>query len=82
MHPTDHPPIRGLLFDKDGTLLDFAATWYPETPAAHSSTAAHTAGSLRRISVITPRQSHEIHSRCRRSIMSLITVLAKLLRPE
>lgn len=23
-----HPPIRGLLFDKDGTLLDFNRTWF------------------------------------------------------
>ena len=22
-------PIRGILFDKDGTLLDFCATWIP-----------------------------------------------------
>ena len=24
-----HGPIRGILFDKDGTLLDFCATWIP-----------------------------------------------------
>ena len=25
--PTLHPPLRGILFDKDGTLFDFQATW-------------------------------------------------------
>ena len=27
-------PIRGILFDKDGTLLDFCATWIPAYRAA------------------------------------------------
>ena len=27
--PDRHHPIRGILFDKDGTLLDFCATWIP-----------------------------------------------------
>ena len=29
-----HRPIRGILFDKDGTLLDFCATWIPAYRAA------------------------------------------------
>lgn len=27
-------PIHGILFDKDGTLLDFCATWIPAYRAA------------------------------------------------
>ena len=27
-------PIRGILFDKDGTLLDFCAAWIPAYRAA------------------------------------------------
>jgi phosphoglycolate phosphatase len=29
-----HPPLRGLLFDKDGTLIDFLQTWAPAYQAA------------------------------------------------
>jgi phosphoglycolate phosphatase len=29
-----HPPLRGLLFDKDGTLFDFFQTWQPAYEAA------------------------------------------------
>ena len=32
-------PIRGILFDKDGTLLDFCATWIPAYRAAASEIA-------------------------------------------
>lgn len=44
MHPTDHPPIRGLLFDKDGTLLDFERTWGPATAAVIAALAAGRPG--------------------------------------
>ena len=33
--------IRGILFDKDGTLLDFAATWLPAFREAAAVAAAH-----------------------------------------
>jgi len=34
------PPIRGVLFDKDGTLIDFFATWTPAYLAAADTVAA------------------------------------------
>ncbi len=37
------PPIRGVLFDKDGTLLDFDATW-PPAYAAVAEELAEIAG--------------------------------------
>ena len=34
-----HGPIRGILFDKDGTLVDFCATWIPAYRAAAAEVA-------------------------------------------
>ena len=38
-------PIRGILFDKDGTLLDFRATWIPAYRTA-AAEVAHLAGGI------------------------------------
>src|ERR1051326_7844305 len=32
--PLSAPPLRGLLFDKDGTIIDFFQTWSPAYEAA------------------------------------------------
>lgn len=39
-----HSPVRGILFDKDGTLLDFCATWIPAYRAAAGEIAVLAGG--------------------------------------
>jgi phosphoglycolate phosphatase len=41
--------IRGILFDKDGTLLDYAATWMPANRAAALATARGDTGLCERL---------------------------------
>lgn len=41
--------IRGILFDKDGTLVDFAATWLPVLRRAAEAAAQGDAGLARRL---------------------------------
>ena len=38
--PFDGDKIKGIVFDKDGTLLDFHATWVPRALAAVVAVAA------------------------------------------
>jgi phosphoglycolate phosphatase len=43
------PPIRGLLFDKDGTLLDYFPTWLPINRAAAAAAAPNDPEMARRL---------------------------------
>ena len=60
-----HSPVRGILFDKDGTLLDFCATWIRadevmvvgDTP--HDMEMARAAGVACRVGVLSGAGTRE-----------------------
>src|SRR5215470_12312933 len=51
-------PIRAVLFDKDGTLFDFFATWMPAYEAIALETAGGDAGLAHRLLILAGWEPH------------------------
>jgi phosphoglycolate phosphatase len=56
----DTPPLRGILFDKDGTLIDFRATWVPAYRGVAEELASRLGGGTDLATTLLASQGYDV----------------------